>query len=433
MVKKLIFIFALCLIAEALMFTSVLGGFKRAQALPAESQTSPPASPIPLDQAESLVLVNENYRRPLTLGELASLAPTDSWEKTPQEALGGYLLQAVGGRQGSWKRQVNFNEQSAAEVILALEKAVNRPVQNSQLIVADSRATTFAPHLAGQILDLGATRQVLLRGLRDGEDEIALPVVRESPATRLADLNDLGIRELLVRGQTDFSGSSASRIQNVKVGASQYRGLIIPKGAEFSFNDNLGPIDAAHGYRPELVIKPEGTVPEFGGGLCQVSSTAFRAAFFAGLPITQRRNHSYAVAYYEWISDDRPRAAGLDATIYPGAQDLKFVNDTPGAILIWTSLEGTRLYFDFYGTPDGRKVAMEGPEIYDRRASGALKAKVVRTIESATGEIQELMLNSNYVSPNLFPRVFEYPPPVPPPAPPPESPAPAPEQTTNEI
>jgi len=76
---------------------------------------------------------------------------------------------------------------------------------------------------------------------------------------------------------------------------------------------------------------------------------------------------------------------------------------------------------------------MEGPEIYDRRASGALKAKVVRTIESATGEIQELMLNSNYVSPNLFPRVFEYPPPVPPPTPPPESPAPAPEQTTNEI
>src|SRR3990167_7254982 len=152
MVKKLIFIFALCLIAEALTLARVLGSFERAQALPAESQTSPPAQPIPLDHAEGLVLVNENYRQPLTLVELASLTPTDSWEKTPQESLGGYLLQAVGGGRGSWKRAVALNEQTAGSIILALEAAVNRPTQNAQLIVADSRATTFTPHLAGQIL-----------------------------------------------------------------------------------------------------------------------------------------------------------------------------------------------------------------------------------------------------------------------------------------
>jgi vancomycin resistance protein YoaR len=78
---------------------------------------------------------------------------------------------------------------------------------------------------------------------------------------------------------------------------------------------------------PELVIKKEGTVPEFGGGLCQVSSTAFRAAMNGGLPITQRRNHAYAVQYYA--------PQGTDATIYPGVVDLKFINDTPGDILIW--------------------------------------------------------------------------------------------------
>src|SRR3990167_9307811 len=314
-----------------------------------------------------------------------------------------------------------------------IASSINQDPQDAELVIEDGKAAKFVPHEPGKILDLKSTRQLIASAAATGEQGVVLPIHFYAPNIRLKDLNNLGIEELLARGQTDFAGSSASRIQNITVGASKYNGLLIPLGEEFSFNSRLGPIDAAHGYLPELVIKPEGRYPEFGGGLCQVSSTAFRAAFFAGLPITQRRNHSYAVRYYEWISDDRPRAAGLDATIYPGAQDLKFVNDTPGAILIWTSLEGTRLYFDFYGTPDGRKVAMEGPEIYDRRASGALKAKVVRTIESATAEIQELMLNSNYVSPNLFPRVFEYPPPVPPPTPPPESPAPAPEQTTNEI
>lgn len=214
---------------------------------------------------------------------------------------------------------------------------------------------------------------------------------------------------MLARGQSDFSGSSASRIQNIKVGSSQYRGVIIKPDEEFSFNSYLGLIDAAHGYKPELVIKPEGTVPEFGGGLCQVSSTAFRAAFFSGLPITQRRNHSYAVRYYDWISDDLPRSPGLDATIYPGAQDMKFINDTPGAILVWTEIAGTKLYFDFYGTADGREIIVDGPHPYDRTPDGAVKSKVARKVIMPSGQNLEVTFNSRYVSPNLFPKIYEYP------------------------
>ncbi|TSA46411.1 hypothetical protein D4R52_00550, partial [bacterium] len=231
------------------------------------------------------------------------------------------------------------------------------------------------------------------------------------PQVRLTDLNNLGIQELLATGKSDFTGSTASRITNIRVGAARYRGLIIKPGEIFSFNKFLGPIDAEHGFKPELVIKPEGTVPEFGGGLCQVSSTAFRAAFFGGLPILERRNHSYAVKYYEWISDDQPRAVGLDATIYPGAVDMKFQNDTPGAILIWTRVEGNRLYFDFYGTPDHRVVTVDGPHPYDLRSSGAVKSKVSRTV-TQNGEKKEETFQSNYVSPLLFPKTYEYPKPV---------------------
>ena len=290
-----------------------------------------------------------------------------------------------------------------------IASSLNQDPQDAELVIEDGKAAKFVPHEPGKILDLKSTRQLIASAAATGEQGVVLPIHFYAPNIRLKDLNNLGIEELLARGQTDFAGSSASRIQNITVGASKYNGLLIPLGEEFSFNSRLGPIDAAHGYLPELVIKPEGTVPEFGGGLCQVSSTAFRAAFYSGLPITQRRNHSYAVRYYEWIGDDLPRSPGLDATIYPGAQDLKFVNDTPGAILIATRIEGKRLYFDFYGTPDGREVVVEGPETYDRKLSGAVKAKVTRKILKPGAEPVENVFVSNYVSPNLYPRAYEYP------------------------
>src|SRR6185369_10179137 len=116
---------------------------------------------------------------------------------------------------------------------------------------------------------------------------------------------------------SNFKGSPKNRRHNITVGVEKMKGVIVPQGAEFSFNEHLGPVDGEHGFLPELVIKKNGTVPEFGGGLCQVSSTTFRAAMTAGLPITQRRNHAYAVQYYS--------PQGTDATIYPGSADLKFI------------------------------------------------------------------------------------------------------------
>jgi vancomycin resistance protein YoaR len=304
---------------------------------------------------------------------------------------------------------LSIDEANLGQLLLNLAEQIDRPAQNAQLTITAGVATNFIPDRPGQILDLFSARTFIEQALATGQDKIDLAIFEEPAQIQLGDLNNLGIKKLLARGQTDFSGSSASRIQNVRVGTSRYRGLIIKPGEEFSFNQHLGPIDAAHGFLPELVIKPEGTVPEFGGGLCQVSSTAFRAAFYAGLPITQRKNHSYAVRYYEWIADDQPRAPGLDATIYPGAQDLKFINDTPGSILVWTSIEGHRLYFDFYGTGDGREIVVDGPHPYERQASGAVKSTVIRTIIRPDGTATNLAFNSTYVSPNLYPKVFEYP------------------------
>jgi len=293
-----------------------------------------------------------------------------------------------------------------------LAHGTNRPPQNAILTITDNRAIEFVPHQIGQTLDTAKTRQLILGALYsevERAEPLALPIQETPPEVDLDELNDLGINELIATGESDFSGSSRARIINIRIGASQYDGLILAPGEEFSFNKYLGPITAARGYEPELVIKPEGLVPEFGGGLCQVSTTAFRAAFFAGMQIEERKNHSIAVSYYrQWINDETPAVEGLDATIYPGAVDMKFVNDTNGALLIWTRIEDNRLYFDFYGTADDRLVAVDGPHPYDRRASGSVRSKVTRTV-TKDGVTDEKTFYSNYVSPDRYPRVYEYP------------------------
>jgi vancomycin resistance protein YoaR len=308
---------------------------------------------------------------------------------------------------GDRVKGLSVNEAGLGSFILELSSKINQMPQDAVLQIEDNRATKFVPHKLGKTLDLAKTHaltKVALFGVEPAG--VILPTKTTEPRIMLSDLNVRGIRELVARGQSDFHGSSPARINNIRVGASQYNGVIIKQNEEFSFNKYLGQVDARSGYLPELVIKPEGLAPEYGGGLCQVSTTAFRAAFFGGMPITARRNHSYAVNYYRWIDDDLPVVHGLDATIYAPYQDMKFINDTPGDILIWTRMEGTKLYFDFYGTPDERLVAVDGPHEYDRRASGAVKATVKRTI-TINGEINESVFNSSYVPPKTLPESFE--------------------------
>ena len=119
----------------------------------------------------------------------------------------------------------------------------------------------------------------------------------------------------------------------------------------------MGEVSAATGYKPELVIKENKTVPEYGGGLCQVATTIFRAALASGLPITERQNHSYRVSYYE--------PAGTDATVYNPKPDLRFVNDTGHYILLLGEVSGHTLSFSIWGTKDGRQVTQTKPVIYN--------------------------------------------------------------------
>ncbi len=284
-----------------------------------------------------------------------------------------------------------LNSQSVSQLEQLNEK-INQPVVSAQLDIKDNWASTFVPDQSGHSVDNFA----LIQQLASNSDDLGLPVVSSSPTVKLSDLNSLGINELVAVGESDFSGSSSNRIINVKVGSSKYNGLILQPGEEFSFNKYLGDIDAAHGFKPEQVIKASGIELEFGGGLCQVSTTMFRAAMNAGLPIDERRNHSFAVHYYS--------PQGTDATIYPGASDLKFTNNFDHPILIHTYVQAPHVYFEIYGTKDDRVVTFEGPVQFDKKSDGSMKATWTRHV-TMNGQTTTYVAKSTYVSPLLFKKV----------------------------
>jgi len=181
---------------------------------------------------------------------------------------------------------------------------------------------------------------------------ITVPVDIQSPQITTGNINDFGIIEHLATGYSEFHDSIPGRIHNVALAASRINGVLISPGSTFSFNETLGDISAATGYQSAYIIKNGRTVLGDGGGVCQVSTTIFRTALNAGLPIVERHAHAYRVHYYE----EAGFKAGLDASVFSPSVDLKFTNTTPAHILIQATTDTTNktLAIDFYGTSDGR-------------------------------------------------------------------------------
>ena len=210
------------------------------------------------------------------------------------------------------------------------------------------------------------------------------------PEIKLSDINEYGIEEFIAEGKSDYTHSIPQRVHNLTLAASKFNGVLIPKGKEFSFVEAVGDISSLTGYQPAYIIKEGKTVLGDGGGVCQVSTTLFRAALNAGLPIVERNAHAYRVGYYE--NDSQP---GFDATIYAPNIDLKIKNDTPGYILIETEIdkENNLLYFRFYGKKDSRRVDISKATVYDvvpplppkYQDDATLKKGVIKQVDFAAG------------------------------------------------
>ncbi len=224
------------------------------------------------------------------------------------------------------------------------------------------RVSAFRPSQEGRKLDREKTYSLISEALEKGlSDPIILPINVVKPKVQTKDVNSLGIKELLGRGISNFAGSIPNRIYNVSLTAEKINGTLVPPGEVFSFNQTVGDISSATGFKQAYVIKEGRTVLDDGGGVCQDSTTLFRAVLNAGLPVLKRVAHAYRVGYYE-----QGFPPGLDATVFYPSVDFQFKNDTNHYILIQAYSSGLTLYVDLYGTSDNRISNLTTPIISNR-------------------------------------------------------------------
>lgn len=266
---------------------------------------------------------------------------------------------------------VSIDREMIMERLIALGDATEVKGTYPRLNWNDGRLEIFQEGKPGRRIDEAQALDAVLAALTKPADQrtVAVSFREIPPPINAANLDQLGITTLIGVGRSDFAGSAPYRVTNIQAGMRLLHGVLIAPGEEFSFNQTIGRIDGSNGFVEGYAIIQNRTQLEWGGGICQDSTTVFRAAFWAGLPITERWGHSFYINWYDRYGfgpyGDGP---GMDATIFTGGPDLKFLNDTGGWILMQTLVDTRRNLAEvrLYGPDTGRKVLLEGPVITNR-------------------------------------------------------------------
>lgn len=265
---------------------------------------------------------------------------------------------------------LSFDQSNLRDYLQTLRDSYERDPENALFTVENGRVTAFRIEKNGTRVKTKEALEEIERNVNqvkhgNQEDPVIHVTVTDTvtkPDITLAAANTFGIVEKIGEGTSNYAGSIPGRIHNVILGISRMNGIIVPKDAVFSFNNVIGDISASTGYQPAYIIKDGKTVLGDGGGICQVSTTLFRAALNAGLPIVQRHAHAYRVHYYE--NDRKP---GFDATVFAPSVDFRFKNDTTAAVLIQTRVDKATqtVTFELYGKRDNRTVTITDATIWD--------------------------------------------------------------------
>lgn len=310
-------------------------------------------------------LAREILSESLTLTAPDGEGNTESWTIMPAELAAMLRIHRVENEEAekpSYKISVNEDLFEVYLQSLAPDLALD-PVNARFIFNDDTRELeVIQPAVIGRSLDITTSIAHIDAELQAGNHQIQLQFTNRQPEVTDEITGEvLGITELIQQETSYFYGSDIARVQNIEKASSQFHGLLIPPGGTFSMADALGNISLENGYAEALIIYGGQTIQGVGGGVCQVSTTLFRTAFFAGFPIVERHAHAYRVGYYEMLPDGSkdPNLAGLDATVYVPIVDFKFTNDTDTWLLMETYMGNDSLTWKFYGTDDGRAVSWE--------------------------------------------------------------------------
>jgi vancomycin resistance protein YoaR len=252
----------------------------------------------------------------------------------------------------------DLNEELVKKLTFELRTIVDNKPRAQVTQVDGDKVIEFTINEDGSVLDEAKFRRDFRAQLFAGEKKLNLPSIKIG---NNFSKESYGINHLLAEGRSKFLGSINSRVHNLNLAANKIDGTLVAPGEEFSFLNTVGPISSATGFQTAYIISQGKTILGEGGGVCQTSTTLFRAILNSGLPITERYPHSYRVGYYE--QDAKP---GFDASVYYPSLDLKFRNDTDRYILVQAEVDKSKyeMVFYIYGTKDGREVNITEPELF---------------------------------------------------------------------
>jgi len=294
------------------------------------------------------------------------------------------VLRSRSDSSGGTHLVATLDETGVYDFVAGIAAELDQPAQDAKLDfdMEAGQVIVLAPSRYGRRLDVEDGVQQILAAVEAGQHQLSLSMQPVPPRVDSNRVDEMGIVELVAEGTTMFAGSSQARVHNIVAAARKLDGVVVPPGEVFSFNQHVGYVTAANGFEDSLIIWGDRTAVGVGGGVCQVSTTVFRAALFGGFPIVERWAHGYVVSWYG--------EPGMDATVYVPTVDFKFRNDTDHFLLIKAivDLERGKLTFRFYGTKPDRTVEVSPPVIENVRPPE--KPMYLEDLALPTGTIKQV-------------------------------------------
>jgi vancomycin resistance protein YoaR len=316
-------------------------------------------TPVLSDAQKFVQLAQEVLDQPFSINLSGDGFPSQNWTINPSDLAAILIFKISDNKDREILPQIirgNLND-----LLVSISDQVNLVPENPRFIFNDDtlEIELHSMGIKGRILNIEQSGNAIQNALAQGAHSATLSFDYQQPeVSDETTAGNLNISELIHMESSYFFGSDQARIQNIETAAKQFHGLLITPGETFSMATAMDDISLDNGYSEALIIFNGKTIEGIGGGVCQVSTTLFRAAFFSGFPITERHPHAYRVSYYEKTSGNNRNSnfAGLDATVYIPLIDLKFTNDTPNWLLMETyiSKPDYRLTWKFYSTYDDR-------------------------------------------------------------------------------
>ena len=354
--------------------------------------------PLLADVTQAEVLVRQVLGGPLTLAaaepDVDTPAPPPTYTISAEELAPLVTTELSPQLDGSLQLVTNFDVSPLRQKVLGWAAELAREPHDAKLDYTPEigEIKVITPSQIGRTLDVDATLAAIREAALSPERKATLPLTLVEPAINMHKIDQMGVKELVAQGTTSFKGSSPDRVHNIAIASKSVDNSVVPPGAVFSFNQAVGDVSAETGYKDSLIIWGDRTAIGVGGGLCQVSTTVFRAAYYGGFPLEERWNHGYVVGWY-----GQP---GLDATVYTPTVDFKFRNTTDHFLIIKSEIDEAKgtLTFKFYGTKPDWQVEVTGPNI--EKETPAPAPTYQQDASLAPGETKQVEFAKNGVDVN---------------------------------